>query len=405
MDKGARGFFYQPEHLSALPAQHALCGIAVDDTLKTLQLIANCWRKSMKQLTVFSLTGSVGKTTCKEFLAQILSGIAPTHYSRGNLNNEVGLPLSLLQLTSSHRFSVIEMGARHPGDIAALVKIAEPDFVAVLNVVGVHLEIFGSLAEVRKTKLEIISTGSRRKACVLADQGDLLADALKICKDLVTFGYAETATIRVQEVTSLPLGGMEIQLSYGGVPLAFSLPVAHQSYPINLAAACALTYAAGIPAEKIRGSLQDFRGLPGRFLIHKHNDLTLVDDTYNASPLSMEAGLKSLGTSFPTQKKILVLGSMFELGDEAAQQHFRIGRFSQETLAPALLVTVGELGREIGRGALAAGLAPACYQHFENCAALIAAELPFARWGKVLYAKASRGMQLDKLITHLIKPS
>jgi UDP-N-acetylmuramoyl-tripeptide--D-alanyl-D-alanine ligase len=402
MAKGARGFFVQQNHWEGLAPELRSGAIPLKNTLKSLQIIAHSWRQSLKQLQVFALTGSVGKTTCKEFLAQLLSAIGPTHFSRGNYNNEVGVPLSLLQLTEKHRYSVIEMGARHRGDIAELVEIAAPNFVCCLNAHPVHLEVFGSLENIRATKLEIITGSSKPRACVFADQAELLAEARRLRQDLITFGSTESATIRIDKVEWLSPQGMKITLRYDADPLVLSLGVGHQSYPINLAAACALTYAAGIPVGKIAAAMASFRGIAGRFFIYPGKELTVVDDTYNANPESMVAGFTSLQLNFPQQRKIIVLGDMLELGNNAAEEHFRVGRLCQELLSPACVLTVGELGKEIGRGALTAGLVNTQYQHFATVGELIAAKLPLKKWGEVLYAKASRGMQLDKLITSLI---
>ncbi len=403
LSNGARGFFYRRDKQHEIPQVLLTQGVAVSDTKASLQKIANGWRKAHPHLTVFALTGSVGKTTCKEFLAHILSANASTHYSRGNLNTEIGLPLSLLHLKEKHRFSVLEMGARHPGDIAELISIAEPDVVACLNVHPVHLASFGSLKAILTSKLEIIAPQPRaNKACIFADQEALLSTAKTIRQDLITFGTHPDAVVRLSKVTWLENGGMSLAIAYGRRTLELELELAHESYPINLTAACALAYGAGIKGELIVSAIKGFRGIPGRYFITKLKELTVVDDAYNANPESMAAGLRSLIKSYPQRPKIVILGDMLEMGSAAINAHQNLGRFCQETTHPSLLITVGDLAYEIGKGAIASGLADQRHLHYNRVEELIAANLPLKTHGEIIYVKASRGMQLDRYVSYLV---
>ena len=404
ISKGARGFFYRSEKASLLPANLRPLGLEVTDTLQAFQLAAAGWRKTLKNLRLLALTGSAGKTTTKEMLASILRADGPTFATLASFNNEVGVPKSLQQLTPDLRYAALEFGARMPGNIKFLCEMAAPDIVGLLNVGSAHLGVFGSIENLLATKLEIFRN-CPENAIQIANSDDprILENAIKTGKKTLTFGTSSLADVRLLSSEWLNDGQMRIRLrlsSKGEITVV--LGVAHEMFPINVAAATAMALAAGVRAESIAAGLDGFRGIRGRYFIQKVHDLTVIDDTYNANPESMAAGLKTVSRAFSGKKIILVLGDMLELGDSSAQNHQKIGQHHVATLNPSHLITVGTEAKHLAAGARTGGLKPEQVQSFDNIDQLLTACIDFRRLGNVVYAKGSNGIKLNKLVEQII---
>ncbi len=399
MQRGAAGFLYQAERVTGpVPAG----GIAVTDTLAAFQALAHGWRMSLKDVGLLALTGSTGKTTCKEMLGLILKAAGPALATEASFNNEIGVPKTLLALRPEHRYGALEFGARMPGNIRFLCEMSLPNVVGLINVGITHVGIFGSVQALLDTKLEIFRDSPDHTVQVaFGDDPRILAGAKATKKQTLVFGRLPEADVRIIGERWRDDGGMTLDLSVVGKTQKVELSSAHQAYPVNAAAAAAMATAAGIPLDAVVSGLQAFRGIKGRYQIHQLRNLTLIDDTYNASPDSMISGMSSLARSFAGKTKVLVLGDMLELGDESATEHARVGAYAGANVKPEWLYVVGTDAQHIAAGATGAGFPASRVQAFATIDQLLAADIPFADRGEVLFAKASNGMRLGRLVERL----
>jgi len=399
--RGAAGFILDGK--TTLTHSPSLPVISVVDTLLAYQAIAKGWRRSLHP-TVIALTGSLGKTTTKEFTRGILSQKHPQVLAaKGNFNNEVGVPYTLLQLTPAHQYALLELGARHTGDIQALTELAQPDIAALISVESVHVDIFGSIEAIAKEKFEILAHSPAHTLWVANQDNPWIAASIAPFlgkRPIYTYGYHPQAEIRILRMEPQPDASAMVELRFPeNQSLSLHLPSAHPGYLLNATAACAIAYAAKLPLADMQAGLGTFSSVPGRFCRVITRSLTVIDDTYNAHPSSMRAGLEAVTHLFPTEKKILVLGDMREIGADWQEQHQAIGALCAPLSGLEQLLVVGERGFYIGQGAITAGLSASRVHHFPTVQALLETK-PI--WGKsVVYAKASRAIGLDKLITYL----
>ncbi len=293
--------------------------IVVPDTLNALADFAAEWRKQFSR-PVVALTGSNGKTTLKEMIATILSLQGKVLATHGNLNNNIGMPLTLLRLRKEHDFAVIEMGANHFKEIEFLTKIARPDVAVVNNAGAAHLQGFGDLQGVAKAKGEIFDgLGTNGVAIINADDqfADFWRDSNKN-REIITFGIAKTATINGQIMSD---GGLVIQK--GSEQIRVDLKLLGRHNAMNALAATAVATALGVKLETIVKGLESLTPVKGRlFPLTGISNTQILDDTYNANPDSTAAALEVLAQRSNTA---LVLGDMAELGENVAQLHQAIG--------------------------------------------------------------------------------
>jgi UDP-N-acetylmuramoyl-tripeptide--D-alanyl-D-alanine ligase len=407
---GAAGYLYVPGRFDPareLPAGGgAAAPLPVGDALLALQRIAAGWRGACDGTVIVALTGSSGKTTTRAMLARVLSRHAPTLTSPGNYNNEIGVPLTLLQLSSEHRYAALELAARHAGDIAFLTELVRPDVAACLNVGRAHLGEFGSLEALLRTKLEIFSHAPVDAVRVAPEDDPRLRFAATAGgARAISFGWSEAASVRVLEARPEGLAGQAVTLSAGGARITCRLMTPHAAAPANAAAAAAMALAAGVPAGEIGEGLEGFAGLPGRFRLIETGRQLIVDDCYNANPESTRAGLETLAAGAGGRRVALVLGDMLELGEDASTQHAEIGRLAARSIDPELLVLVGPLARVIGAGARAAGLPADRLVSFEDVAGLLDGWPPGLERAEIVFVKASRSIGLERVVQRLAPES
>ena len=363
--------------------------LVVDDVLLAMGRIASSWREQMPA-TVIGVTGSNGKTTVKEMLAAMLSRMGPTLATQGNYNNEIGVPLTLTRLSPAHQFAVIEMGASRPGDIAYLCEIARPEIAILTNAAAAHLEGFGSLDGVARTKGELFeSLAPSGLAVINADDAysGLWHELAGHCRS-ITFGTGEQAVVRGHMVA----GRIEVQTPAGEFEYLPSLPGRHNM--MNALAATAVAVTLELPLSEIAAALGAMPGVPGRLQVHRHPDgWTLIDDTYNANPASLYAGLQVLTEQ--GGERWLVLGDMAELGEDSAKLHAEMGQAAAD-MGVARLFGVGELCRNsvhaFGRGA-------SHYDSHEALASALSAEL---HSGVNCLVKGSRSMHMERIVQSLV---
>lgn len=372
--------------------------LQVEDTRIGLGRLARLWRQR-GVAKVVAVTGSNGKTTLKEMLASILAGLGPVLATRGNLNNDIGLPLTLTRL-QDEAFAVVEMGANHPGEIAYLSGIAAPD-VAVLNNAGrAHLEGFGSPEGVARAKAEIIG-GLQKDGVFVYNADDCYAPLwreLAAGRRMLSFGTDRNADV------SSPHEALELQWSGDAFVSRFpvnllgnhfdvELPLAGAHNRMNALAAAAAAHAVGASVEQIRQGLAALQPVAGRLAPLKgRNGARVVDDSYNANPDSVAAAIAVLAVA--PGRRTLVLGDLAELGEGAAALHAEIGALAQQARIDRLL-TCGELSaaaaQAFGEGA----------NHFTEQQALIEVLLETASEEDTVLVKGSRSSRMDRVVLAL----
>ncbi len=331
-----------------------LATISVPDTRLALGELAASWRRRMPARIV-GVTGSNGKTTLKEMLSACLSLEAQTLATDGNLNNDIGVPLMLARLSPEHAYAVLEMGANHPGEIAYLTALVEPQVVAITNAAAAHLEGFGSVEGVARAKGEILQ-GTTRPECAVLNADDAYFELwLEMAADIpvVSFGVDRRADVRATDIRASDTGS-EFELELPGRDIAVRLPLAGVHNVQNAAAAAAVACALGIDPAIIARGLNNVRPVPGRLRrLSTIGAAALFDDSYNANPASVIAAAEFLAAQPGTGW--LVLGDMAELGDEAPALHRAVGRAARQAGISRLFAT-GELSKRaveaFGSGAL-----------------------------------------------------
>jgi UDP-N-acetylmuramoyl-tripeptide--D-alanyl-D-alanine ligase len=323
------------------PQPPALAQIVVTDTQAALSRAGHAWREACA-IPVIGVAGSNGKTTAKEMTAAILARAGSTLATRGNLNNHIGVPLTLLRLEPGHRFAVIEMGANRAGEVAELVAVARPTVGLITNAGAEHLEGFGSLEGVARAEGETVA-GLAADATAVLNADDEFCGLWRGMTParVVTFGIESAADFRASDLrTTLgaqgfltrfrlasPLGRSEIELHLGG-----------RHNVANALGAAAAAAAAGATLEHIAAGLGAMRPVPGRLQLRQAAcGAWIIDDSYNANPSSVRAGIEVLGSL--EGRRWLVLGDMAELGEFAAAAHSQIGTFAREHGIERLLAT------------------------------------------------------------------
>jgi len=350
-----------------------------------------------------ALTGSVGKTTTKEMIAAILGLAGPTLKNTGNQNNLIGLPLTLLQLTAGHRFAVVELGMNHFGEIERLTTIAQPNVGLITNVGAAHLEGVGDLEGVAQAKTELVACLPPGAAMVVnGDDARLLRHARRWRRDLITYGRGATNDFRAERLENRGAGGLVFDIvdRDGAWPVRLNSPGEHQV--ANALAAAAVARCLEVSWEIIRRGLAAYAGVPGRFTVHRlANGALLVDDTYNANPASLAAGLAALAALRAPGAQLLVgLGDMLELGAASGEAHREAGARVAATGAD-LFVALGTHALDMQAGAVAGGMGNAQALRAESREEMLVRLKAAARPGDVIYLKGSRRVGLDQVVKQL----
>ncbi len=361
--------------------------LVVEDTLLALGRLA-AWHRDRMPAKIAAITGSNGKTTVKEMLAAILAaetGAAGVLSTEGNLNNDIGMPLTLLRLGREHRYAAIEMGMNHAGELAYLTNIARPDVALVNNALRAHLEGLGSVEAVARAKGEIYA-GLGENGIAIINADDAHAELLRELAGnhpVLRFGYSDNADVRI-----LPGDQFALATPAGRIEAALHVPGQHNLR--NAAAAASLALALNIPAASIARGLSAYSGVKGRLQIHACIlGATLIDDTYNANPDSVLAAIQVLAAR--PGRRILVLGDMGELGADAAALHREVGERARDAGIERLLC-LGELTLHTVAAFGPGGM------HFERIEELLAEiECALAPDFSVL-VKGSRFMHMERVV-------
>jgi UDP-N-acetylmuramoyl-tripeptide--D-alanyl-D-alanine ligase len=356
--------------------------------------MARAYRASFS-IPVVCVTGSSGKTTVKELIAAILGMSRSVCVTQGNLNNDIGVPLTLMRLTAEHDAAVIELGANHLGEIDYLASLAQPTVGVITNAAAAHLEGFGSLRGVCLGKGELLDHLPRAGTAVLNADDQFRSDwvARSRCEFTVTFGYAASADCRVLGEPDFRATGSEFRMRLpDGEEADVWLPLLGRQNVANALAAAAAAQAIGASAEDIVAGLARATPVRGRLrAVPGRNGATIIDDSYNANPGSVRAALDHLAAL--AGKRILVFGNMAELGPTAAALHKEIGEYARGRCD--LLFAIGELASEAATAFGSAG------RRVADIEAARAALDPLLASDTTVLVKGSRVMGLDRLVRTL----
>jgi len=376
--------------------------VRVADTLAGLRAAAAAWRSRFAPLVV-GVTGSVGKTSTKDAAAAVLGAAMPTLASEGNQNNEIGLPLALLGLGPAHRAAVLEMGMYVGGEIAALASLARPSIGVVTSVAPVHLERAGSLEAIEAAKAELVAALPAAGTAILnADDPRVRRFGDRTAARVVTFGLEAGADVGAEGVVARGAAGMTFEL-VARVPRPARLPVeigALGRHSVrNALAAAAVGLAAGVDDAALAAGLARpwGRASAHRGALVEGPRISILDDTYNASPPSVAAALEVLATL--PGRPVAVLGEMLELGPLHDPSHLEVGAAAAAVAAELVVVGAGAAG--IAAGARAAGLPERRIHHVADGAAAIEALRALLRPGDAVLVKASRGAALESVVEAL----
>lgn len=394
---GARGALVRRDWQapSALAAGAAL--IRVDDPLAALQSMARWWRER-NNAQVIAITGSIGKTSTKEVIASVLSRRYSTLKSQGNLNNEIGLPLTVLNLQPSHEKAVLEMGAGYAlGELTLLCEIARPEIAVVTIVAPVHMERLGSLENIALNKSELVRALPAEGTAVLNGDDPLVRAMKDVTKAQVIFyGLDEENDLRATDIVSRGLQGVHFTLTVQATRESWRvrLPLLGRHSVHTALAAAGAAHAAGMSWDDIVASLQKLDAQVRLLVVAGWNGSTLIDDTYNAAPESTIAALNLLGEM--KGSKVAVLGDMLELGSYTQEGHLKVAR--RASVAADRLVVVGSLGRLIGEEALRAGMLPQKVFFAADNAQVVEYLKRVLKPGDHVLVKGSRGLHMEEII-------
>lgn len=378
-----------------------LC-LRVESSLRGLQTIAAYWRRQV-DVRVIGITGSVGKSTTKEVTAEVLGGRFRTLKNPGNLNNEIGLPLTLLELREAHERAVLEMGFYVPGEIALLCDLALPHVGVVTNVSQVHMERAGSLEAIVEGKSELVENlppGPEGVAVLNHDELLVREMAEKTEADIFYYGLSEEADLWASDVESLGLDGVRFVFHHSGESFHVRVPLLGRHSVHTALRAASVGVVEGMSWDSIIDGLQHSRTQLRLVAVGGPGGALLLDDTYNAAPASSIAALNLLEEL--EGRRIAVLGDMLELGDFEERGHRMVGARAAEVVDE--LVVVGRRARWIAQEARTAGLSPEAITELEDSEAAI--DLLQGRVGEddVVLVKGSRAMNMDRIVAELEEP-
>jgi UDP-N-acetylmuramoyl-tripeptide--D-alanyl-D-alanine ligase len=382
--------------LASREVPEAVPQILVADTVEALRVLARARRREFRG-PVVAVTGSCGKTTTKDLIAEVLARKYRVRVAPENYNNEIGVPLSILALQNDDVL-VLELGVSAPGDMAPLGEAAEPTVAVITNVAPTHLEFFGDVAAVRREKMALLNYVHPGGTAVLnADDPLVAAMGAEIVNGLkvVTFGMSQDADVRPLNLTLDGFRGSAFELEGG---LVVELPLPGEYNVANALAAAAVGRVLGVSPADVAAGLGAYRGRNLRSrVVRDEAGVTYFIDCYNSSPEAAKAALNFVASAAAEGRRVAVLGDMLELGAYAEAGHRGVGSFAAEA-GFDMVVGLGEGGRIIVEGAVAAGMPSdlaLCFANKDELAAYLSREL---RGGDVVLLKASRGVGLEDIL-------
>ena len=371
--------------------------IYVEDPRLALGMIA---REELKRIgcKVVGVTGSVGKSTTKEMISDVLASTYRIAKTPANHNNDIGMPMAVLSMPLDTEVAVLEMGMNHFREIAYLSGIAHPDVGVIINVGTMHIEFLGSREGIRKAKMEITEGMAPDAALLLNGDNDLLRHLEEVPAQPITyFGTDALCDIRAENISQGENLSFTVRCGETEIPVSMALEGEH--YVSDALAAAAVGLKLGVAPEKIGEALASFRNMAGRQEIFRAGEYTIIKDCYNAGPESMAAALNVLAGR--PGRKIAVLGDMLELGESAHPEHYKLGRIAAQKAD--IVFAYGPHGPRVVDGAVTGGMTASKVAAFTDHADLAAALKMIARPGDVILFKGSRGMHMEISLEYFLK--
>ncbi|HSL23010.1 MAG TPA: UDP-N-acetylmuramoyl-tripeptide--D-alanyl-D-alanine ligase [Vicinamibacterales bacterium] len=400
LERGAAGALISRE--AAWPAGAAGVALAVDDTLAALQRLATAVRRE-SGARVVAVTGSAGKTTTKEVTAEFLGARYRVFRNRGNLNNHIGLPLSLLELRHRPDVAVVELGMNHPGEIRTLVNIARPDVRVWTNVGDAHLGFFGTPDAIADAKAEILEAAGEDEVVVAnADDARVMARVARFPGRVVTFGFGGDADVKGRDVRDLGVDGMRASIAAPQGARDLATPLLGRGNLANVLAAAAIALQFDVPLDEIVRRAAVLRPASHRGeVVRLANGVTVIDDSYNSSPSALARALEVVAASSGYERKAAVLGEMLELGEHAARLHDGCGRAAARAGVSWLIAVGGQPAAALARAARESGMAGDAVVHVPTSAEAAEAAASRVRPGDLVLVKGSRGIGTEFVVQRL----
>ncbi|MBI4477832.1 MAG: UDP-N-acetylmuramoyl-tripeptide--D-alanyl-D-alanine ligase [Acidobacteria bacterium] len=385
---------------SAGPEWRAPLVIRVADTTLALQRLGRSVRRQSRARVV-AITGSAGKTTTKEIAAEFLAARFRVFRNKGNLNNHIGVPLSLLDLRLGPEIAVIEFGMNHAGEIRTLVGIAEPDVRVWTNVAEAHAGFFASIEEIADAKAEILENASRSMLLVAnADDPLVMTRSKRFVGRVMTFGFDASADVRASGIRDRGLDGMSALLTTPVGSAEIEIPLMGRGNLANVLAATAVAVSFEIPLPTIVERAARVAPVSRRGEIHRlRGGVVVLDDSYNASPRAVEGSLDVLLAAREGVRRVAFLGEMLELGEHANALHERTGRVAAGV--DSLVTIGGEPARRLGLAAVAAGLPEHALVHCATSEEAAELAPALVKPGDIVLVKGSRGIRTDRVVERL----
>jgi UDP-N-acetylmuramoyl-tripeptide--D-alanyl-D-alanine ligase len=375
--------------------------IEVADTTAALQALAHGIRRE-SGTRVVAITGSAGKTTTKEVTSALLEGRYRVVRNRGNFNNHIGLPLSLIELRQRPEIAVVELGMNHAGEIRTLVRVAEPEVRVWTNVGEAHAGFFASVDAIADAKAEILEGADRSTLLVAnADDARIMQRLAAFDGRVVTFGIDADADVRATEVQDRGIEGTTARLTTPRGAMTVTTPLIGRANLANLLAATAVALEFDVPLADVAQKAAQLQPAAHRGeVLRLGSGITVVDDSYNANPTATKRALDVLASAAAT-RRLAVLGEMLELGDHATELHQGVGRHAAKSGVDLLLTVGGAAAVALAQAAIAAGLPAARVRSFASSDEAAEAAVALAESGDVVLVKGSRGIRTDRVVARL----
>ena len=399
--KGAEAAVVAKDRMQTISQEtlNAAAVVVVEDTKKALRDAA-AWHRRKFDLPTVAVTGTNGKTTTKEMIADVLSSQFRVVRSPQSYNNLIGVPLTLFRLSRRSEALVLELGMSEPGEIGVLTQTANPSVGVITNVGPAHLESMQSVERIARAKFELLENMASPKTFVLNADDPILAKRMKERKpgeQVLSFGIEKEADFRADRISLNQDGCISFRVN-GNLTLNLLLLGRHNVY--NALAAFAVGSLLGVDPQKIKGKLERYTPSQLRMELVHLRDVRVINDSYNANPVSMQGALETLREMETQGRRIAVLADMLELGEKARDFHRGVGRKAAE-LGVDLLLVVGNLARQMAQGAREAGMNRNKVEVFENNQQLSHYLLENLKGGDLVLVKGSRRMKTEEVVTSL----
>ena len=403
IEKGAAGVVV-PRGSAAVarPVDEGKVVIEVEDTIRALQALGHTIRRE-SGTKVVAITGSAGKTTTKVVAAEFLAAQYRVVRNRGNFNNHIGLPLSLVELRQRPEIAVVELGMNHPGEISTLVHVAEPDVRVWTNVGEAHLGFFASVDAIADAKAEIFEGASSATTLVAnADEDRIVARLGRFRGRVVTFGIERAADVSASEVVDRGIDGTSARITTGRGSVELNTPLIGRGNLANVLAATAVAEEFDIPLATVAALAATLRPAAHRGdVVRLTSGITVIDDSYNANPTAMRRALEVLARTEAGRRRIAVLGEMLELGERGSELHAVVGRAAAAADVNVLLTVGGSGAAAMADAAIASGMPRNAVRHFESSVDAADAAAAMVTAGDVVLVKGSRGVRTDVVVDRL----